>query len=42
MEKYVAPDMEIIDIEKEIGTFGPIVPCHSQEGNQDAGSGTNP
>ena len=40
MEQYEAPNMEVLAIEKEIGTL--TVPCHSQSGNQDAGSGPMP
>lgn len=36
MEMYEAPRMEVIEIEKEIGTLS--LPCHGQDGNQDAGS----
>lgn len=41
MEKYEKPMIEIISIEEEIRTF-PGLPCHSQSGNQDAGSSQLP
>lgn len=40
MEKYTEPTMEIIEIESGIRTLD--LPCHSQSGNQDAGSGDMP